>query len=263
MGNEWNVVRKEHEPGRVRVALAFPDTYEIGMSNLGSAIMYHEINGRTDALAERVYAPWVDMEDRMRQAGVPLFALESRHPVRDFDILGFSLQYELSYTNVLNMLDLAGIPLLQEDRTVFLEAAVARGDGRLGRTGCVRPAKGTAATEMRVAVVSCRTMPANEQGMPHACQETGGPVHIPSRPCPGIGEGDAAHRAAPGLFRGLQPPREDRLLSAGTGTTLRPDELVGGLAGYMQVDEVLLENVHRLELMGEGKASPTPLWEAK
>lgn len=116
LGNEWNAVRKDHGAVAVRVALAFPDVYEIGMSNLGGAILYEEINRRADALAERVFAPWTDMEAELRAAGLPLFALESRRPVREFDLLGFSLQYELGYTNVLNMLDLAGIPLRQAER---------------------------------------------------------------------------------------------------------------------------------------------------
>ncbi len=116
LGNEWNTVRKDHDKVQVRFALAFPDVYEIGMSNLGLAIMYHEINSRDDALAERVYAPWVDMESEMRQRGVPLFSLETRTPIKRFDILGFGIPYEVSYTNILNMLDLAGIPLRQSLR---------------------------------------------------------------------------------------------------------------------------------------------------
>ncbi len=116
VGNEWNSVHKDLGRVRVRLALAFPDIYEIGMSNLGSAIIYHEVNRRDDAVAERVFAPWVDMEALMRAAAVPLFTLESWQPVRAFDLLGFSLQYEMSYTNVLNMLDLAGIPVWQRDR---------------------------------------------------------------------------------------------------------------------------------------------------
>lgn len=115
IGGEWNSVRKEGEVP-VRVALAFPDVYEIGMSNLGGAILYHEVNRRDDAAAERVFAPWVDMEAVMRARGIPLFTLETRRPVGACDILGFSLQYELSYTNVLNMLDLAGLPLWQRER---------------------------------------------------------------------------------------------------------------------------------------------------
>lgn len=114
IGGEWNSVRKER--AAVRVAIAFPDVYEIGMSNLGSAVIYHEVNRREDAAAERVYAPWVDMEALLRERGLPLFTLESRRPVRRCDVVGFSLQYELSYTNVLNMLDLAGIPLRQRER---------------------------------------------------------------------------------------------------------------------------------------------------
>lgn len=111
LGNEWNSVHKPWGSVRVRFALCFPDIYEIGMSNLGGAILYHEINRRPDALAERVFAPWTDMEEEMRRAGVPLFSLESWRPVRDFEFLGFSLQYEMLASNVLNLLDLACVPL--------------------------------------------------------------------------------------------------------------------------------------------------------
>ena len=116
-GGEYNAVHKDHACVDVKFALAFPDAYEIGMSNLGLRILYEILNRRDDTVAERVFAPWVDMEDEMRRAGLPLFALESGVPVRDFDILGFSLGYELTYTNVLNMLDLAGIPVLASERT--------------------------------------------------------------------------------------------------------------------------------------------------
>ncbi|MGC8787740.1 MAG: TIGR03960 family B12-binding radical SAM protein [Anaerolineae bacterium] len=115
-GNEWNSVRKDWSQAKVKVALAYPDVYEVGMSNLGLAILYDLLNQQPEVLAERVYAPWLDMEQSMRQAGIPLFSLESRRPIRDFDLLGFSLQYELNYSNVLTMLDLAGIPLLASQR---------------------------------------------------------------------------------------------------------------------------------------------------
>lgn len=116
LGNEWNAVKKDHSSVAVRMALAFPDIYEVGMSNLGLKILYEIINLHPRMLMERVFAPAADMEALMRREGVPLFALESARPVREFDFLGFSLQYELSYSNILNMLDLAGIPLLSKDR---------------------------------------------------------------------------------------------------------------------------------------------------
>jgi len=115
-GQEWNHVRKDWSQIRVKVALAYPDVYEVGMSNLGLAILYDLLNQQQDVLAERIYAPWLDMERAMRQAGIPLFSLESRHSLREFDVIGFSLQYELNYSNVLTMLDLAGIPLLASQR---------------------------------------------------------------------------------------------------------------------------------------------------
>ena len=115
-GAEMNARVKPHEPGMLRFAFAFPDVYEVGMSHLGMKILYHVINERPDALCERVFAPWVDMIGLMRENGLPLFTLETHTPVREFDIVGFTLQYEMSYTNVLEMLSLAGIPLHSEER---------------------------------------------------------------------------------------------------------------------------------------------------
>ncbi len=111
-GGEWNSVIKDWEKTPVKIALAYPDTYEIGMSNMAVPILYDLLNRQPDVLAERVYAPWGDMEARMRESNIPLFSLESRRPLNDFDIIGFSLGYELGYTNVLNMLDLSRIPVL-------------------------------------------------------------------------------------------------------------------------------------------------------
>lgn len=126
-GGEFNAVIKGHDSVDVTFALAFPDTYEIGMSNLGLRILYHILNARPDVAAERVFAPWTDMEAEMRQHGIPLFALESKMPAKDFDIIGFSLGYELSYSNVLNMLDLSGIPLLSADRGDEFPLVIAGG----------------------------------------------------------------------------------------------------------------------------------------
>lgn len=116
-GHEWNSIKKDHETVDVTFALAFPDVYEVGMSHLGLKILYHILNRRPDTAAERVFAPWVDMEAEMRAADIPLHTLESFRPVKEFDVVGFTLQYELSYTNIINMLDLAGIPLLSAERT--------------------------------------------------------------------------------------------------------------------------------------------------
>lgn len=110
-GNEWNVSKKSWDQAACRVALSMPDVYEVGMSNLGLKILYEVLNRRNDTAVERVYAPWVDMEAAMRERGLPLFSLETRTEIKNFDLLGFSLQYEMIYTNVLNMLDLADIPL--------------------------------------------------------------------------------------------------------------------------------------------------------
>ena len=114
-GGELNAVRKE-EAGRTKFALAFPDVYEIGMSHLGLQILYRILNNVPDVLCERCYAPWPDMEEQLRRHGLPLCSLESRRPLSDFDIVGFSIQYELSYTNLLMMLDRGGIPLKRRDR---------------------------------------------------------------------------------------------------------------------------------------------------
>jgi radical SAM family uncharacterized protein/radical SAM-linked protein len=116
VGLERNVTRKDLGRARVTLALAFPDTYEIGMSHTGLKILYEIVNRREDFACERVYAPWVDLEAKMREGGIPLFSTESFAKVSDFDVLGFSLQAELNYSNILNMLDLAGLPVWQRDR---------------------------------------------------------------------------------------------------------------------------------------------------
>lgn len=116
LGNFEGARIKDHAATPVKVALAFPDCFDLGMSHLGIKILYKLINDRDDALAELAFAPWPDMEERMRASGLPLFTLETRTPLSRFDVVGFSLQYELHYTTVLNMLDLAGLPLHSKDR---------------------------------------------------------------------------------------------------------------------------------------------------
>ncbi|HGJ65645.1 TPA: TIGR03960 family B12-binding radical SAM protein [bacterium] len=121
-GNELNVIRKNQNRSNmvmptIRIALAFPDIYDVGMSHLGLKILYNILNSRDDIWAERAFAPWIDMEEYIRAEGKLLSSLESSTPLIDFDIIGFSLQYEMSYTSVLNMLNLAQIPLLSKDRT--------------------------------------------------------------------------------------------------------------------------------------------------
>lgn len=117
-GGEYNSITKDWADPQIltKVALVFPDVYDLGMSNLGLAILYDLLNQREDILAERVYIPWPDMESQMRQAGIPLYALESRHELLDFDLIGISLPYEQLYTNVLTMFDLANMPLLSQER---------------------------------------------------------------------------------------------------------------------------------------------------
>ena len=111
------MVKKNPSDVDIRFAFCFPDVYEVGMSHLGLQILYYFLNRREDTYCERVFAPWVDMEAKMREEKIPLFALESQESIRNFDFVGFTLQYEMSYTNVLNMMDLAGIPLYRKDRT--------------------------------------------------------------------------------------------------------------------------------------------------
>lgn len=117
VGGELNSVIKNKDEVDVRFAFCFPDTYEIGMSHLGMKILYGAFNERPEIWCERVFAPWIDMEEQMRRLDVPLYALESGDPLDCFDFIGFTLQYELSYTNILNMLELGGIPLKSSERT--------------------------------------------------------------------------------------------------------------------------------------------------
>ena len=116
VGGEYNQIIKDKKDVDVRVAFCFPDTYEIGMSNIGMRILYGVMNEMSGVWCERVFAPWGDMEDKMRAHGLPLLALESHDAVRDFDLVAFTLGYEMCYSNVLNMLELAQIPLLSKDR---------------------------------------------------------------------------------------------------------------------------------------------------
>ena len=132
-GGEYNAVVKDKKSVAIRYALCFPDTYEIGMSNLGCRILYGVMNEEKDIWCERCYAPWGDMEDEMRREGLLLYGLESGDPIADFDIIGFSLGYEMAYTNVLNMLDLAGLPIRGAERKELTPLIVA------GGTCCYNP----------------------------------------------------------------------------------------------------------------------------
>jgi radical SAM family uncharacterized protein len=126
-GGEWNSIVKDWTITPIKIALAYPDIYEIGMSNMALPILYDIFNKQPDVLAERVFSPWTDMEELMRNTGQPLYSLESKHPLIDFDIIGFSLEYELTYTNVLNMLDLAQIPPLAIERNDTHPLVIAGG----------------------------------------------------------------------------------------------------------------------------------------
>ncbi len=127
IGGEFNQIIKDLAETDTRIAFCFPDTYEIGMSNLGMRILYEMFNSIDGVWCERVFAPWADMETEMRAAGIPLYALESGDPVAGFDIVAFSIGYEMAYTNVLNMLDLAGIPMRASDRGESLSPLVVAG----------------------------------------------------------------------------------------------------------------------------------------
>ena len=132
-GGEYNEIIKDKADVKLRMAFCFPDVYEIGMSNLGMRILYGCINAEPDIWCERVFAPWGDMAEQMRAAGIPLYALESGDPVSEFDVLGFSLGYEMAYCTVLDMLDMAGIPLRSADRPDLVPLIFA------GGTSCCNP----------------------------------------------------------------------------------------------------------------------------
>ena len=127
IGGEINQIKKDLHNCALKVALCFPDTYEVGMSYTGLAIIYDILNKMDDVAAERVFAPWLDAEGILRKKNIPLFSLESRAVVNSFDVLGFSLTSELCYTNVLNMLDLAGIPVLALERGDTYPLVIAGG----------------------------------------------------------------------------------------------------------------------------------------
>src|SRR3989442_15723183 len=127
LGNALHVPRKPLERAAVRVLLAFPDAYEIGLSNVGMRIIHHVLNQREDVAAELTFAPWPDAEAEMRRLGIPLFSLDSHAPASAFDVIGFSLQYELQYTNVLAMLELAGLPLRTVERDARHALVIAGG----------------------------------------------------------------------------------------------------------------------------------------
>ena len=126
-GGEYNQILKNKNEVDLRVAFCFPDTYEIGMSNLGMSILYQTMNSLDSVWCERVFAPWGDMYEEMKKAGIPLYALESGDPVSEFDTVMFSIGYDMAYTTVLDMLDMAGIPLRSENRPDLLPLVCAGG----------------------------------------------------------------------------------------------------------------------------------------
>ena len=127
LGNEMNVIVKDPSRVDIRFAMCFPDVYEIGMSHLGMQILYAMFNRREDVWCERLFSPWTDLDKVMREQHIPLFALESQDPVKNFDFLGFTIQYEMCYTNILQVLDLSGIPLHAKDRTEEVPIVIGGG----------------------------------------------------------------------------------------------------------------------------------------
>ncbi|MBI4374701.1 MAG: B12-binding domain-containing radical SAM protein, partial [Deltaproteobacteria bacterium] len=129
LGNEINAVKKELSSVALKIALCYPDTYEIGMSHIGTQILYHLLNDQPDIACERVYAPWTDMEQKLLDQKLPLSTLESNIPLRELDILGITIPFELTYTNLLTILNLAGIPFYAKDRDESFPLILGGGTG--------------------------------------------------------------------------------------------------------------------------------------
>ena len=127
IGREMGEIVKEKETVDCRLCFAFPDMYEIGMSYMGLQILYHVVNKEENLCCERVFAPGIDMEELMRKRNIPLFTLETKTPIAEMDLIGFTLQYEMSFTNILNMLDLGGIPVLASERSEDMPLICAGG----------------------------------------------------------------------------------------------------------------------------------------
>jgi len=127
IGNEINSVIKDPAKAEIRFAMCFPDVYEIGMSHLGMKILYEQFNRRSDVYCERVFSPWPDLHAVMKQQKIPLFALESQDAIQDFDFIGITLQYEMCYTNILQILDLAQIPFIAAQRTQDMPIVIGGG----------------------------------------------------------------------------------------------------------------------------------------
>lgn len=126
-GGEYGEVNKDIEDDTLRYAMCFPDVYEVGMSHMGSAILYHVVNTMDGVFAERCYCPWPDMEQAMSEADIPLYSLETKTPLSEFDMIGFNLSYEMCYTNVLAMIEMARIPLHASERTDDMPIVIVGG----------------------------------------------------------------------------------------------------------------------------------------
>jgi len=138
-GGELNQIAKDWRRVPTRVAMIFPDVYDLGMANLGLAILYDIVNRQPDMLAERVFSPWPDMEAALRREAIPAYSLETKHPLNEFDVLAFSLPYETLYTNLLNLLDLGGIPIRTASRGEHDPLVIAGGHAGLLNEGVDHP----------------------------------------------------------------------------------------------------------------------------
>jgi len=179
---EWNAVHKDRAAARVRVALVYPDVYEVGMSHLGLQILYHVLNSHPDFLAERAFSPWPDMEAELRSRGLPLTSLESRTPLREFDVVGITLPYELTYSNVLNVLDIAGIPIRAAERGENDPLVIGGGPGAVNPEPMAEFFDGILVGEGEEAIVEiaeAATAPRRAEKLERLAEIAG--VYVPSR----------------------------------------------------------------------------------
>ncbi|MHC5209494.1 MAG: TIGR03960 family B12-binding radical SAM protein [Planctomycetota bacterium] len=209
LGGEYNIVRKDPEGLRGRIALCYPDTYEVGTSHNGLQVLYHLVNAQPHLAAERCFTPWPDMADAMRAAGIPLFTLETHRPVADMDVLGITLQTELTYGNVLETLDLAGLPLLVSDRDARHPIVVAGGHGAHSPEVLAEfidvfvPGDGEEIVVPLLEFVAARRRDgSSREELLHAVAATFPWAYVPSMYTPAYDPGD-------GPFRGLTPRFDD------------------------------------------------------
>ena len=207
-GGEYNEIIKDLADIRVRVAFCFPDTYEIGMSNVGMRILYGVMNQMDGVWCERVFAPWADMEDAIRKHNLPLWALESQDPVKDFDMIAFTIGYEMSYTNILNILNLAGIQIRSKDRNglhniVF--AGVKYGDQNKGEQQTRK--SGDAVVKAHEHFVNPAAVIPGQAADQQTCQQPDGDGTQRNQKCRACTLNDAGEDIAPKIVRTEQMPK--------------------------------------------------------